>query len=147
MKATVLNLLFALVLLSTSAAARDKIDLFIMDYPHGEDRIHVKRTGEAYLYYGAKISAQVIKKDTFSAESLYKEFKQYFHPNVPREQWPNPKSQAGMVTVRYTDGKEDNFLIFDLQDFTEKIFDKAKQNIIGDFFSITQPDPGALNHD
>jgi hypothetical protein len=41
-----------------SALAQNGIDMLIMDYPHGEHRIHVKRTGEAYLYYGAKPSAK-----------------------------------------------------------------------------------------
>lgn len=133
MKRTVLKLVFVFLLFSTFATAQDKIDLFIIDYPHGEDRLHVKSTGEAYLYYGAGPLAKIIKNGTFSAEHLYTVFKPHLHPNLPREQWPNPKSQAGIVTVRYTSGNEENYLIYDLQELTENIFDKAKQNIIGDF--------------
>lgn len=121
-------------LFASSAVAQNKIDMFIMDYPHGEYRIHVKRTGDAYLYYGARATAQIIRKDTFSVEGLNRIFKQHLHPNLPREQWPNPKSQAGMVTIRYTDGKEENYLIFDLQELTEEIFKEAKHNIIGKNF-------------
>jgi hypothetical protein len=115
------------------ATIPDNIDKFIMDYPHGEYRIHVKKTGEAYLYYGAAPSAEVIKKNTFSVDELYRTFKEHLHPNLPREDWPNPKSEAGMVTIIYTDGKEENFLIFDIPDITGRIFDKAKENIEGEF--------------
>ena len=104
-----------------------------MDYPHGEYRLHVKRTGEAYLFYGSKPSAQIIRKGTFSVERLYDMLHPYLHPNMPKEEWPNPKSQAGMVTIRYINGKEEDYLIFDLQERTKVIFEKAKQNITGDF--------------
>ena len=104
-----------------------------MDYPHGESRIHVMRTGEAYLYYGAGAQAQIIRKNTFSVEGLHDIFKPYLHPNLPREKWPNPKSQAGMVTIRYINEKEEVYLIFDLQELTKEIFEKAKHNITGDF--------------
>ena len=60
-------------------------------------------------------------------------FKPYLHSNMPREEWPNPKSQAGMVTIRYINGKEEDYLIFDLLEHTKIIFDKAKQNVTGDF--------------
>jgi len=104
-----------------------------MDYPHGENRIHVKSTGEAYLYYGAAPSAKVIRKNTFSVDELYNIFKENLHPNMPREEWPDPKSQAGMVTIKYADGKEEDFLIFDMPQITGEIFDKAKENIEGEF--------------
>ncbi len=57
-----------------------------MDFPHGEYRIHVNRTGDTYLYYGAGATAQIIKKGTFSAKSLVRKFKEHLHPNLPREQ-------------------------------------------------------------
>jgi hypothetical protein len=111
----------------------DQIETFIMDYPHGEYRIHVNNTGEAYLYYGAAPSAKLIRKNTFSVDELYALFKEHLHPNVPSEDWPDPKSQAGMVTLKYTDGREENFLIFDMPIITGRIFEKAKANIEGEF--------------
>jgi hypothetical protein len=105
-----------------------------MDYPHGEHRIHVKRTGDAYLYFGAIPSAKTIAKDTFSAEELYDTFKPFLHRNLPREQWPDPESQAGMITVRYMNGEEEDFLIFDLHELTSEIFERAEKNIAGELF-------------
>ena len=134
MKVNILKLTLILLLSATCAQAQGNIDMFIMDYPQGEYRIHVKSTGEAYLYYGAGASAKVIRNGTFSAEHLYSVFRPHLHPNLPREEWPNPKSQAGMVTIRYTDGKEEDYLIYDLRELTERIFDKAKHNIIRDFY-------------
>jgi hypothetical protein len=129
MKATAIKLLSTIMIMASCASAQNTIDMFIMDYPHGEYRIHVERTGEAYLYYGAGPQSQTIRTHTFSADGLYHMFKEYLHPNVPREEWPNPKSQAGMVTIRYSDGTQGDYLIFDMQEMTKKIFEKAKQNI------------------
>ena len=141
MKKIIVKLTLTILLFAACAKAQGYvIDTFLMDYPHGEYRIHVKKTGETYLYYGAGALAKVIKSGTFSAEHLYNVFKPHLHPNLPREKWPNPKSQAGMVTIRHTDGHEESFLIYDLQEFTEEIFNKAKHNIIKDFYPVTQPD-------
>ena len=38
-----------------------------------------------------------------------------------------------MVTIKYADGKEEDFLIFDIPEITGRIFDKAEENIEGDF--------------
>jgi hypothetical protein len=103
-----------------------------MDYPHGEHRIHVMQTGEAYLYYGANPSAKIIAQGIFSVDELYNTFKPYLHQNMPREEWPDPKSQAGMITARYMNGDEKDFLIFDLQKLTSKVFHKAEKNISGE---------------
>lgn len=132
MKLVFLKMFFLVLPLMSCAMAQDEIDMFIMDYPHGEHRIHVKRTGDAYLYYGAKPQARVIAKDTFSAGYLYDTFKPYLHKNQPREKWPDPTSQAGMVTIRYVDGEEKDYLIFDLHELTSEIFQVAEKNIAGE---------------
>lgn len=129
MKTAVASFISTLLIVASCTSARNTIDMFIMDYPHGEHRIHVKKSGEAYLYYGAGPKSQTIKTNTFSADGLFITLKEHLHPNVPREEWPNPKSQAGMVTIRYTDGTQENYLIFDLSELTKKIFERAKQNI------------------
>ncbi len=125
--------LLLLLVAAGCAATPDNIDTFIMDYPHGEYRIHVNRTGEAYLYYGAAPSAKIIKENTFSVDQLYNIFREHLHPNVPREEWPDPKAEAGMVTIKYADGKEVDYLIFDLPEITGRIFDTARENIEGEF--------------
>lgn len=132
-RAAAQKIILFIMLLSSCAVAQDNIEVFIMDYPHGEDRLHVKRTGEAYLYYGALPSAQVIRKETFTANGLYEVFEKYLYPNLPRDEWPNPKSEAGMVTIQYMDGQEEDFLIFDVEQLAKEVFDKAKSNIVGRF--------------
>ena len=127
-----LKLFILAMTLVSSASAQCGIDMFIMDFPHGERRIHVKQTGEAYLYYGAKPSAQIITKGTFSVAELYDTFKPFLHQNLPREQWPDPQSQAGLVTVGYINGEEEDYLIFDLQALAGEIFETAEKNISGE---------------
>ena len=133
MKIIALKFMFFILLSASCAADPHKIDMFIMDYPHGEYRLLVRRTGEAYLFYGEKASAQIIKKDTFSVEELYDIFKPYLYPNLPREEWPDPKLQFGMIIIRYINAEEENYLIFDLQKITEKIFEKAEIHISGTY--------------
>lgn len=131
-----IEIIFVVIAFVSSALAQNDVDMFIMDFPHGERRIHVKQTGEAYLYYGAMPQAKTIAKDTFSIEKLYDTFKPFLHQNLPREQWPDPTSQAGMVTVRYLNGKEVDYLIFDQHELTNKIFKTAETNIVGELFDI-----------
>lgn len=128
MKRAIIFLVLLVPLLTSCSFASYKIDRFIMDYPHGEQRIMVERSGKAFLYYGSRASFKTIKKNTFSIDKLYKVFKNNMHANVPREEWPNPKSKAGMITLVYKDGTDEDFLIFDMPEVTQKIFDKAKEN-------------------
>jgi hypothetical protein len=83
---------FALLLLTllgmSCAPQENKIDVMIADYPHGERRIRVEQTGEAYLSYGARPQFQVIKPGVFSVENLYAQLQDHLHENQPREQWP-----------------------------------------------------------
>jgi hypothetical protein len=37
-----------------------------------------------------------------------------------------------MVTIRYIDGREEDFLIFDLQQLAEEGFEKTRDNIVED---------------
>jgi hypothetical protein len=50
----------------------------------------------------------------------------------PGEDWSNPNSQAGVVTIRYIDGREEDYLIFDLQLLAEEAFEKTRDNIVED---------------
>lgn len=134
MKLVTLKLFFVTMTFVSCAMAQNDIDVFIMDYPHGENRIHVMRSGESYLYFGASPSAKTISKDTFSAEDLYETFKPYLHDNKPREEWPDRNSQSGMITVKFLNGEEKSFLIFDLNELTSAIFERAEKNVTGQWF-------------
>jgi hypothetical protein len=103
----------------------------IMDYPLGKTRLHVRRNGEAFLFYGALPQYQKIKKGIFDIDELYKQLKTRLHDNVPREEWPNPQSKAGMVTINVAGKAEKNYLIFDEEEFAEHLFNKAGKNIVG----------------
>jgi hypothetical protein len=37
-----------------------------------------------------------------------------------------------MVTIRYIDGREEDYLIFDLRQLAEEVFEKARDNILED---------------
>lgn len=88
------------------------------------------RNGDAFLYYGASPKAQVIKNGAFDIDELYEQLKTRLHNNVPREQWPNPRSIAGMVTIHVAEKEEQDFLIFDEETFSALLFEKARNHII-----------------
>ena len=126
---------FVLLLLSFLQAGCNKdnssIESIIMDYPHGETRLHVRRNGAALLFYGARPEHHKVKNGTFDIDELYEQLKTRLHDNIPREEWPNPRSKAGMVTIDVASKAEKVYLIFDEEEFTEHIFYKARQNIVG----------------
>ena len=108
----------------------ESIESISMDFPHGETRLLVQRDGEAFLFYGALPSYQKIKKGTFDLDQLYKQLQVHLHENGPRENWPDPKAKAGMVTIRFKNKSQKDYLIFD-EDLAKSIFDKARQNAAG----------------
>lgn len=107
------------------------IERIVIDFPHGETRLHVWKSGEARLFYGARPQHKKIKNNTFDLADLYKQLKSRLHDNVPRERWPNPQSTAGMVTITLSDQTETDYLIFDEEQLTERLFSKARKNILG----------------
>lgn len=107
------------------------IERISIDFPHGETRLLVRRNGEALLFYGALAQHQKIKNSTFDVDELYKQLQTRLHDNVPREEWPNPKSKAGMVTINFNNKAKKDYLIFDEEEFAERLFNKAKKNIVG----------------
>ena len=125
--------IFLMALLSPCVGwteSSDSIESISMDFPHGETRFLVQRNGEAFLFYGALPSPQKISTGTFDLDEVYMQLKSHLHENVPRENWPNPKSKAGMVTIRFKNKSQRDYLIFD-EGLAKIIFDKARKNIIG----------------
>lgn len=106
------------------------IEFISLAYPDGETRLSVWKNGEATLSYGALFGKE-IRNGTFHTEDLYKQLQPRLHRNTPRENWPDPKAEHGMVQVRFEDGKERDYLIFNEQVFAEKLFSKARENMIG----------------
>ncbi|PCJ31037.1 MAG: hypothetical protein COA90_07595 [Gammaproteobacteria bacterium] len=125
-------LIALLIFIAPISWAEEHLDLerFTMDYPHGQNSISVSRTGEAHTYYGSGYKAKTLKKGVFTAAALYEAFSPHLHNNVPREQWPNSDAVYGMVTLRYSDGSETSYLIFNLNVMTERVFEKANRHIV-----------------
>ena len=106
------------------------IESISIDFPHGETRLLVQRNGDAFLFYGALPQHQRIKNGTFDIDELYKQLQGRLHDNVPREKWPNTRSRAGMVQIRFQGKYKRDYLIFDEEVFTDRLFSKARKNIV-----------------
>ena len=110
------------------AEPADNLDTLIMDYPHGAERIVVKSSGEAYLYFGAGPGFRTIERGTFTPAQLYERLRSYLQPNLPRENRPDPSATYGMVTLIYRDKREATYLIYKAEEITSEIFAKANRN-------------------
>jgi len=127
-----INFIFLTALLTVCIGcleSSDSIESLSMDFPHGETRLLVQRDGEAFLFYGALPSYQEIGRGTFDLDELYKQLKSHLRENVPRENWPDPKSKAGMVSISFKNKSKKDYLIFN-EGLAKIIFDKAKGNIV-----------------
>jgi hypothetical protein len=122
-------LVLAIVGLNSHATEENEICYFIMDYPHGENRIHIKSTGETYSYYGASAKRKVIKNGIFSIEKLFEQIKKNLEPNLPREQRPHPQAAYGMVSLNFCSGQEKVYLAYNIETWAKAVFEKANDNI------------------
>jgi hypothetical protein len=123
-----LAIIIATLSLTACADNTSSIEMIIMDYPHGETRLYVERNGQARLSYGSHPQFQVVQAGTFKIDDLYQQLQPRLHDNVPREEWPDQKSVAGMITITYQDKTNKDYLIFDAKEFAEEIFNKARKN-------------------
>lgn len=100
-----------------------------MEFPLGENRIHIKNTGETYLYYGALARRKIIKRGIFSIEELYEQIKANLEPNLPTEQRAHPEANYGMVSLHYCSGQERVYLAYNIGILANAVFQKANNNI------------------
>ena len=100
-----------------------------MDFPHGETRLLVKEDGTAFLFYAALPQHEVVRPNTFELDQLFNELQDKIDPNAPMEERPVHEAY-GMVTFRFSDGREDVCLIYDGA-FAEAYFEIARANIVG----------------
>ena len=110
---------------------RNPIESISIDFPHGETRLLVERSGEVFLFYGALPTYQEVRSGTFDTEILYKQMETRLHDNVPRDEWLNPRATAGMVIISYKDQSQEDYLIFDEQ-YAEQLFREARENILNE---------------
>lgn len=102
-----------------------------VDYPHGGDRLVVWKSGDAALFYGALARHRTVARGAFDVDEFHERLRPRLHPNAPREEWPDPTSEAGMVQLGFEDGTEESYLIFDEEAFAERLFEKARANVVG----------------
>ena len=108
-----------------------EIEFISISFPQGETDLRVWMNGQASLFYGALPQSETIKSGTFNTKQLYDQIRPRLRPNVPREEWPNPKAKCGMVLVKFKSKEIESYLIYDEQEFTNALFDKARSNIVG----------------
>ena len=101
MKYLLLIIISGVISLVSLADNYHEIDRFVMDYPHGGNRISVTSSGEAALFYGSSPKTKILKGGVFFANDLYSKFKSHLHENLPREERRNPDAVFGMVTLIY----------------------------------------------
>jgi len=127
-------LLAALLMLTLTtisvADPQSPLQSLTLDYPHGEDRIFLDDQGRCLLFYGALPQSQTVREGVFEMEKLFQTLEPLLHPNRPREEWPDPSAQAGMVTLRRVDGSSQDFLIFDQDAFAERLFERARTHLV-----------------
>lgn len=126
-------LLFVALICFTYTGCKDSVnnvEFISIDFPHGETRLHVWKDGRAALYYGARPQRETIEVGTFDIKQLYEQIQPRLYPSIPRENWPNPNSIAGMVQIRVKGKGEKVYLIFDEHQFSENLFKKARSNIV-----------------
>lgn len=117
------------VFAASLSACRDAPTSISIDFPQGETRLLVEQGGEALLYYGALPASRTVKKGIFDVSHLYLQLLPRLHQVAPRERWPDPKAQVGMVSMRFEDGSTAEYLIFDAA-FARSLLDQARRNVI-----------------
>ena len=108
-----------------------EIEFISISFPQGGTDLRVWKDGRASLFYGALPQNETIKNGTFNIKQLYDQIRPRLHPNLPREEWPDPKAKCGMVLVKIKGKEEESYLIYDEQEFTDALFDRARSNIVG----------------
>ncbi len=115
--------------MNVQANDKDEVCSFIMDFPHGESRIHLNNSDEVYLFYGALPNRKKIKKGLFSINEIYDQIKDKLEPNLPREQRSQPNATYGMVSISYCNGTEKTYLVTGIKVLADNIFKKANNNV------------------
>ena len=123
-------LVVVLVAVSSCIAQGPRVASLSVDYPHGERRLLVESGGEASLFYGALPRGQRIGAGVFSVDELYAQLRARLHENVPRDRWPDPMAEYGMVTIVFDDRSERSYLLFDEKAFAEALFGRAEAGIV-----------------
>lgn len=108
-------------------------------YPAGEHRLSVSRNGDAFLAYAAHPKMIPLAPGTFDVQALYEQLAPHLHPNLPREQRPDPEATYGMVQVRDDQGQTSHYLIFQAESWVGPLFQKARDNVQEDVPSWWPP--------
>lgn len=126
-----ITLLFALSLLTLvgCGAPSNPVTSIVMDFPYGETRLLIQRDGEARLFYGALPQSQIVKPGTFDIDEIAAELQPRLSKVVPAEERPLGQPY-GLVTLEFTDGSRQDYLIYDGA-FADELFQTARENVVG----------------
>lgn len=99
-----------------------------VDFPHGELRLLVQRDNETRLFYGAHPAHRVVQSNIFNIDDLFQQLQPRLHENVAAE---NRRSDLpyGMAIVEFSDGSEQDYLIYDKR-FVIELFQTACANLL-----------------
>jgi hypothetical protein len=100
----------------------------IVDFPHGALRLLVWQDGETRLFYGALPTHRTVQSNTFNIDDLFQQLQPRLHNNVPAENRPLGQPY-GMATIEFSDGSEQDYLIYD-ETFAVELFQTACANLI-----------------
>lgn len=103
----------------------------IVDFPHGALRLLVQRDGDTRLYYGAHFTHRVVQSSAFNIDDLFQQLQPRLHDNVPAENRPIIGQPYGMATIEFSDGSEQDYLIYD-ESFALELFQAACANLVED---------------
>jgi hypothetical protein len=102
----------------------------IVDFPHGELRLLVRREGKTRLFYGALPRHRTVQSNIFNIEDLFQQLQPRLHDNVPAENRPLGQPY-GMATIEFSNGSEQDYLIYD-ETFAVELFQVACANLVED---------------
>lgn len=123
--------ILAFILLSLFGCYTDTnpVTSIVMDFPHGETRLLIRRDGEALLFYGALPESQIVKPGLFEIDEIADELQPRLSKVVPAEERPLDQPY-GMVTLQFTNGSQQDYFIYDGA-FADELFQTARENIVG----------------
>lgn len=110
-------------------APANAVTSIVMDFPHGETRLLIRRDGETRLFYAALPESQIVKPGLFDIDEIADQLQSRLFEVVPAEERPLGQPY-GMVTLEFTDGSRQDYFIYDGA-FAETLFQTARANIIG----------------
>lgn len=133
-KSLVATIVLMTLSINTLADDKDEICVFIMDFPIGYERIHLRKNGDAFLLFGASPKVKTLTQGLFSISDIHSRIKDKLESNLPRELRSKPDATYGMVTIFDCSGSKESYLVTGIDALAENIFKTANNNIVSESF-------------